>query len=315
MTLTPAHLLVQDGNYGTNYTYTYTPANVGEIDPTNITVTAVFNDKTYDGTTTAAALPTVTGNIQVGDSVTATNFWETYNTANAAPTGLTLTPAGVVTDGNGGANYYYNFTSISTGEIDQLNTTTVLTVDINPSGLTTNVTFTATVAGTLPTVGVPTQFVEFYDNGGIGLFDTEGPLVPGIGSSSITAPISTLTAGNHNITAYYEGDDNYKPSWSAPLTQVVTNSVIYSTTNSVGSFVNNHDGTYTLCAFGTPGAEYYLVSSQAINAAMNTWTPVVGSTNIASGGSGQWCCTVSNAAPAYYRPMAVNPAPSNPPPD
>ena len=145
--------------------------------------------------------------------------------------------------------------------------------------------------------------------GGIGLFDTEGPLVAGIGSSSITAQISTLTAGNHNITAYYEGDGNYAPSWSAPVTQVVTNSVIYSHTNHIDSIVNNHDHTYTICSTGTPGAEYYVVTSTDIKAALNTWTPVVGSTNIASGGSGQWCCTVSNTVPAFFRAEAVNPAP------
>ena len=53
-----------------------------------------------------------------------------------------------------------------------------------------------------------------------------------------------------------------------------------------------------------------MVSSPDVHAALDTWTPVVGSTNTAADPSGQWCCTVSNAAPAFFRPVAVNPAPT-----
>ena len=42
---------------------------------------------------------------------------------------------------------------------------------------------------------------------------------------------------------------------------------------------------------------------------MAAWTPVAGSTNTASSVDGTWSCVVSNPAPAYYRPVAVNPAP------
>jgi hypothetical protein len=42
---------------------------------------------------------------------------------------------------------------------------------------------------------------------------------------------------------------------------------------------------------------------------MAAWIPVVGSTNTASSSGGTWSCVVSNPTPAYYRPIAVNPAP------
>ena len=60
------------------------------------------NTKVYDGTTSAAAVPTITsGSLGTGDTA---NFIETYSTRNVG-TGLTLTPSGTVNDGNGGNNY------------------------------------------------------------------------------------------------------------------------------------------------------------------------------------------------------------------
>ena len=83
-----------------------------------------------------------------------------------------------------------------------------------------------------------------------------------------------------------------------------------SQTNIITSVVNHHTGPYTLNLVGTPGADYFVVSSQNIRAHMADWIPVAGTTNItASPADGTWSCVVSNPAPAYYRPVAVNPAP------
>src|SRR5205085_9265123 len=79
-----------------------------------LTVTAAANSKTYDGTTSAAATPTVTsGTVQTGDTA---NFTESYDNKNVG-TSKTLTPAGTVTDGNSGNNYSYTFTAADTGTI------------------------------------------------------------------------------------------------------------------------------------------------------------------------------------------------------
>jgi hypothetical protein len=90
--------------------------------------------------------------------------------------------------------------------------------------------------------------------------------------------------------------------------QLVRN-VIYSTTNCITSITNNRNGTFTVNALGTPGAQYYLITSENIKMTMASWTPVVGSTNTASTPNGTWSCTVNRSAPAYYRAVAVNPAP------
>ena len=100
-TLNPAGS-VNDGNGGNNYTVTWTSVSSYYLSPRAIGVTAVANSKVYDGTTSAAAIPTIaSGSLATGDTLA---FSETYNTT-AAGTGLTLTPAGSVNDGNGGNNY------------------------------------------------------------------------------------------------------------------------------------------------------------------------------------------------------------------
>jgi hypothetical protein len=73
--------------------------------------------------------------------------------------------------------------------------------------------------------------------------------------------------------------------------------------------VNNHDGTFTLNMLGTPGAQYYLVSSPNPEAPLSDWTPVAGSTNTASGQGGTWFCVVSDPSPAHFRVVALNPGP------
>jgi autotransporter-associated beta strand protein len=88
----------------------------------------------------------------------------------------------------------------------------------------------------------------------------------------------------------------------------VISSLVYAQTNAILSVTNQGGGNFRLTFQGTPGAEYYLVASANVAAALGTWAPVVGSTNIAPAPSGQWSLTVTNAAPQYYRLKAVNPA-------
>jgi hypothetical protein len=312
-TLTPDALAVDDGNNGANYNVTCAQNFAGVINAANLTVTAVANTKTYDGTTSAAAEPTITaGTIMSGD--TAPVWTETYATQNVG-TGLTLTPdALTVNDSNNGANYDYYYVPVTSGEIDPLATATLLTSTVNPSGSGANVTFTATVTGVPPAADPPTGNVVFLANGTP--FATNGPLASGDITAhttplpvSITATTASLPVGINTMTAQYLGDGNFQASTSGSLVQVVTNSIIYSQTNGVLSIVNNGDGTFTLNLLGTPGANYYLVASGDISTPMAAWKALAGSTNTAPSPSGQWSIVVSNAAPAFFRSVAVNPAP------
>lgn len=114
-TLTPSGM-VTDGNGGNNYSYTFASSTNGVITAEPLTITATTNTKVYDGNTSAAAIPTVSGTIFNGDTP---NFTETYDTVTAGAN-KTLTPAGNVNDVNGGLNYApITFVPIETGIINQ----------------------------------------------------------------------------------------------------------------------------------------------------------------------------------------------------
>jgi hypothetical protein len=94
------------------------------------------------------------------------------------------------------------------------------------------------------------------------------------------------------------------------LEQVVNNAVVYGQTNIILSIVQNGDNILTLNLQGTPQAEYYVMESPDVTAAMSAWTPLEGSTNTAPSPSGQWSFIVTNDAPQqFYRLKALHPAP------
>ena len=66
------------GPGASNYTYNTIATTTANITPAPLTFTAVTNTKVYDGTTSAAAIPTVSG---LKGSDTVTNLTETYATA------------------------------------------------------------------------------------------------------------------------------------------------------------------------------------------------------------------------------------------
>ena len=91
--------------------YTVTLQNaLGTINPALLTVTAVPNTKGFDGTDSAAGTPIITsGQLFATDTG---SFTETYSTIHAG-TGLTLTPTGTITDGNGGADYIVTYVPLT----------------------------------------------------------------------------------------------------------------------------------------------------------------------------------------------------------
>jgi hypothetical protein len=113
-TLSVSAYTVVDGNGGNNYSVA-THAASGSISQAPMVVNAVDNAKTADGNTSAAATPTISSTVQTGDSVTG-SFSETYADA-AAGYPKTLTPAGVVNDGNSGLNYSYTYNTFASGRI------------------------------------------------------------------------------------------------------------------------------------------------------------------------------------------------------
>src|SRR5207253_695525 len=84
-----------------DYTLTYVGADFA-VTARPLTVTAVTDSKGYDGTTSSTATPSITSGVLQGTDTA--DFVEAFDTASVG-TAKTLTPSGIVTDGNGGANY------------------------------------------------------------------------------------------------------------------------------------------------------------------------------------------------------------------
>ena len=114
-------------------------------------------------------------------------------------------------------------------------TTTTVTSNLNPANLGDSVTFTATVARTVPGTPVPTGTVTFKDGTttlGTGTLATVGS------DQEATFTTSTLTVGTHSITAVYGGDDDNAASTSSVLSQVINGD---ATTTTLVSSLNPAD--------------------------------------------------------------------------
>lgn len=118
---------------------------------------------------------------------------------------------------SGSANFETSSDNTHTLTITQIATSTAIVPSVNPSVYGQAVTFTATIA---PNAGggVPTGTVTFLQNG--------APLPGGSdlaldlrGAATFTT--ATLSAGNHNIVASYNGNSNFAPSDSLTIVQTV----------------------------------------------------------------------------------------------
>jgi hypothetical protein len=182
------------GTHQIEAVYTPTGAFQGNSDtlsqPINkrpITVTAAPNTKPYDGTTSAAATPTIVlGSLASGDTP---NFTESYSTVNVG-TGLTLVPSGTVNDGNGGHNYAIQFANSSNGTITQYAFTYQIGNDSHVYGTTDNF---ATDLGTTINTGVNNETL------GISYSSTGNTTTALVGTYFISA---TLSSGTGLLTNY-----------------------------------------------------------------------------------------------------------------
>jgi prolyl-tRNA editing enzyme YbaK/EbsC (Cys-tRNA(Pro) deacylase) len=263
----------------------YTTAGAGGgvlINKTNLTVSAVANTKTYDGTTNAAAVPTITsGSVQAGD--TATAWAEYYNDPNIG-TGKTLTPAGVVNDGNGGNNYNYTYVAVASGVISGV----AVTIS---SGLTVNdKVYDGTTAATLSSNNVVLSGVAPADANNVALstngytanFDTASV---GAGKSVTVTGLSLTGSAAANYTFVQPG------GFTASITArpvVLTGTRMYDGTTVVGAtnlVISNNidDGNLTLSGTAAIGGKD--VGTQSISAYASTANVARLKTSAGSSGS------------------------------
>ena len=106
---------IKDGNGGNNYVVDSSGTASGVIGKANLTISAVTDSKTYDGTTASTKAPTITG-LQVGDSVSAT---QVFDSPNAGARVLSVSSNYTIDDGNNGNNYVVSSGNQAQGTISR----------------------------------------------------------------------------------------------------------------------------------------------------------------------------------------------------
>jgi hypothetical protein len=169
---------------------------------------------TFTATVTPQTQGTPTGTVTFSDgSQQLAQSTLSGGTATLSTSGLAIGSHSITASYSGDSNYAASVSTALTQVVTNASTTTALTGAPNPANVGQSVTFNATV--TPGTSGVPTGTVSFFDG------STQ------IGASSLSAGSATvstsiLTAGSHSITAVYSGDNNYNPSTSSPVNEVVS---------------------------------------------------------------------------------------------
>jgi hypothetical protein len=226
------------------------------------------------GTATTTALTTPAGSVTYGQPATLTAV---VSGGNSTPTGTvsfydgeTLLGAGTL-DGTGTAtlatadlpagsgditavyggdgNFAGSTSAPATVTVTQAATTTSVFSSINPATAGQPVTLDALVS---TAGGIPTGAVAFYDGG---TYLGTGTLYEN-GTASIAVP--SVAAGDHEITAVYEGDANFTGSTSAPLSETVdTTPTVSGVSPSGGPTAGGTSVTISGSGFSDATAVYF----------------------------------------------------------
>ena len=174
---------------------------------------------TFTATVSAAApgtgIPTGTVNFKEGSTTLDTGTLDASGQATFITSNLSAGNHTVTAEYGGDGNFNASNSSPFTQTVNKTDTTTTLISGPNPSAYSQSITFTATASAVAPGAGIPNGTIIFKDGGvpvGTGTLD---------GSGQATFTTSSLSAGDHTVTAEYGGDGNFNASVSSPLIQTI----------------------------------------------------------------------------------------------
>jgi hypothetical protein len=202
-TLSVSAFTVNDGNSGNNYTVNTVASTAGVINQAALTINAVPNTKTYDGTISAAAIPTVSG-LQGFDSVS--GLAETYDTKDAGIDKTLSVSAYTINDGNNGNNYTVN----TVGNANNF---------VNSAGVITPATLTVTADNKTKIYGQANPSLTASYNGFV-----NGESVGVLSSPAVLSTTATTTsgAGKYPITVSGAADADYTIQYVNGTLQVIS---------------------------------------------------------------------------------------------
>ena len=171
---------------------------------------------TISATAPGAGKPTGTVTFMDGATSLGAGTLNASGVATLATSALSVATHSITVIYGGDTNFKTSTSAILSQVVRQASTTSTVTTSVNPAAVGQAINFTATVAVVLPGSGTPTGTVQFTIDGA----NTGSPIALSNGVATLTG-ISTLTTGNHTISAVYSGDVNFTASTAANLTQTV----------------------------------------------------------------------------------------------
>lgn len=185
---------------------TYADTTVLVSEGTTVTPSvAPADDK--PGFTVGVTAPGFTGGLTV-DQITGV-----VSITNAAPAGIYTVTVTATDSISQTATRTFQLT------VNKSGTTTALVSSMNPSFVSQNVTFTATVASSTTVTGTPTGSVDFFD--GATLICDDAPL-SGAGVATCSTSTLSIAGSPHSITATYNGDATFNTSTSNSVSQTIS---------------------------------------------------------------------------------------------
>jgi sugar lactone lactonase YvrE len=221
-----------NSNNSTATTVTTSPTSLAFGQP--VTITATVAD-TATGYTSNTPTGSVTFTDAINSTVTSLNNGAAVNLSNktASLTGIVLSGAGthtITANYSGVEGQYVASSNAAIVVVSKASVAVTLTSSASSVVLTNPLVFTATVSST---ASVPTGTVSFLDG--------TTPLGQGVLSNGVaTLSTSSLTAGNHTITAVYSGNSNVSAATSGALAESV---VDFSLSSAGGPGISNGPGS------------------------------------------------------------------------
>jgi len=240
--LTTSGLTIKNGSADVtgNYDISYATAN-GTINKLGVTVTAVADTKTYDGTTVSAAIPTV-GTLATGDAIN-TAPTQVFDNAAVGTTHVLTTSGLTIKNGSADVtgNYDISYTT-ATGTINKLAVTVTAAADTKTYDGTTVSTAVPTVGALAASDAINIAPTQAFDNAVVGT------------AHVLTASGFTIKNSGTDVTGNY--DISYTTATGTINKLAVTVTAAADT--------KTYDGTTVSTAVPTVGA---LAAGDAINVA------------------------------------------------
>jgi large repetitive protein len=194
-------------------------ALISGVNPSTAEIPVIFTAKL---TGVQGLVPTGTVTFRDGATILGVIPADTTGTATFSISSLAVGSHSIVAAYSGDTNYQPLNSAVLQQTVQIANTSVTLTSSANPATANTSLTFTAAVKGT---GGATTGSVTFRD----------GTTV--LGNSAVNAGVATfsmtsLSPGQHSVTAVYSGDSNNSPNTSAILQQQVQQLTVASLASS-----------------------------------------------------------------------------------